>query len=372
MAVRIFSFFGVFFLATLSWAEPSIEKLAKDYQETKKALADKEVRQRQVMSSLFRINKKMKKMVTDQANMIQERLVLESSTKQLAKRILDIEEKLKNQKSLLRDRLTAIYKLGGQGVSRLLFSSTNSAHLERNLKILGIVAKRDLDLIKDYADSKEELQHKKLKFTHRLARMKKIEGRIQEQESHLAEENSEKSKILNDIRRSKEFSLSKLHGLRAKSEELGSNDESGVLDLLFRPAFYEKKGNLPSPVSGKISRGFGVVRDEEHNLSWSYKGVLFTVPQNTPVKSVFDGTVSFVGFVPGFGQTIIVDHGDHYYTVYSNNRAVLVKIGDEIKQNQVISRSGFDSESERDGLYFEVRHFSEPYDPQSWLKGAAL
>jgi septal ring factor EnvC (AmiA/AmiB activator) len=74
--------------------------------------------------------------------------------------------------------------------------------------------------------------------------------------------------------------------------------------------------------------------------------------------------------VDGFGQTLIVDHGDHYYTVYSHNETISVNVGDEVGQNQVVATVGSNPELSRDGIYFEVRHFSEPYDPQSWMKGS--
>jgi murein hydrolase activator len=332
------------------------------------------------MSSLFEINRKMKKIVTEQANFVQQRFVLEDSTRELAEKILALEDKLKNQKSLLRERLTAIYKLGGQGLARIVFASSSSAQLEKNLKILGIIAKRDLDLIKDYSASVQELEAKKIKFTNRLAKLKKLEKNIRDQEDKLTAENASKSKILNDIKSSKQFALNKLNGLRSKSAQINISDESGVLDLLFRPSFFEKKGLLPAPVNGKITRNFGIVRDEEHNVSWPHKGLFFSATVGTPVKNVFDGRVAFVGVVAGFGNTIIIDHGDHYYSVYSNTNKISVLEGDEVKQHQVIAQSGTGFEdgaagttstasNDVNGLYFEIRHFSEPYDPRSWLKG---
>jgi septal ring factor EnvC (AmiA/AmiB activator) len=354
-----------------------IQKLAKDFELTKREIVEKEVRQRKVMSSLFEINRKMKKIVTEQASYVQQRMVLEDSTKDLAQKIISLEDKLKSQKALLRERLTAIYKLGGQGLARVVFASSSSAQLEKNLKILGIIAKRDLDLIKDYSASMKELETKKVKFTTRLARLKKLEKSIKDQEVKLATENATKSKILNDIKSSKQFALNKLSGLRSKSAQINISDESGVLDLLFRPSFFEKKGLLPLPVSGKITRDFGIVRDEEHNVSWPHKGLFFSTPLGSAVKNIFDGRVAFVGNIPGFGKTIIIDHGDHYYSVYSHTSRTHVLEGDEVRQHQLIAQSGTAFEdgaknsasSEVDGLYFEIRHFSEPYDPRSWLKG---
>ena len=89
---------------------------------------------------------------------------------------------------------------------------------------------------------------------------------------------------------------------------------------------------------------------------------MYKTGEGSKVKSVFAGTVAFVGSLAGYGKTLVIDHGDHYYTVYSHTDSISVGEGDEVAQNQIIASSG-------EGLYFEVRHFSEPYDPSSWIKG---
>jgi len=367
-----FFLFCPLLLSALQPKQASMEKLAKDYHHTKEALVQDEVHQRKVMSSLFQINKKMKKIITERADLVQESMVTESVARELAEKVLILEQKLKDQKALMRERLMAIYKFGGRGLARMLFSSTSSAQLERNLKVLGIIAKRDLDLIKDYSRNMKDLESKKTKFTNRLARLKKLEKRIQVQETQLTKENTHKTKLLDDIRRSKAFRLTKLSGLRAKTDQLIANDDTGALDLLFRPSIFEQKGKLPPPVAGAILRGFGIVRDPEHNVSWAHKGVFISTPAGSKIRSIFDGKVSYVGEVPGFGKTIIIDHGDHYYSVYGYSRLSLVAEGMEVKQNHIIAESGIKADENESGLYFEIRHFSEPYDPRQWLKGKHL
>jgi septal ring factor EnvC (AmiA/AmiB activator) len=366
--MRLFAFY-FFLLSVTSFAAPNVTKLANDFEKTKKSLVQDEVKQRKIMSSLFSINRKMKKIVADRAALVQERMLLDSVTRDLALAIRSLDEKVKTQKSHLMQRLAVIYRFGGQGVTRFLFSSLSSAELERNLKILGVVAKHDLGLIKDYSVSVNDLAKKKKKFQLRLAHLKKIEDNIQEKETKLTQENEYKNKILDSIRRSKKFALNKISGLRERSAQLAMNDDSGVLDLLFRPSFFEKKGQLTAPVQGPIVENFGLMRDEENNVTLSHKGVFFAASKGAPVKSVFSGKVAFVGRVSGFGQTLIMDHGDHYYTVYSHNQTISVNVGEEIKQNQIVATAGIDPESLKTGVYFEVRHFSEPYDPRSWMKG---
>jgi septal ring factor EnvC (AmiA/AmiB activator) len=359
LSIILFSGWGYSSVPT----EVKAEKLAADLESTKKTIINEEVKQRKIMSSLFDINRKMKKIVSERSSLIQERMLLEGTTTELAKKIEAMDEKLKIQKNFLRERLSAIYRFGGQGVARTLFSSTSSAQLERNLKILGLVAKRDLDLIKDYSDTVHDFEKKKARLTQRLTHLKKVESNIKLKEERLTAENTTKNKILDAIRKSKKFAMLKLNGLREKSIKLAMNDESGVLDLLFRPSFFEQKGLLPKPIDGKVVQNFGLIKDEEHKVILSHKGLTFQTKEGAPVKSVFAGVVAFAGIIEGYGNTLVIDHGDHYYSVYSYNKEILVKEGEEINQNHVIASSS-------EGLYFEIRHFSEPYDPSAWMKGS--
>jgi septal ring factor EnvC (AmiA/AmiB activator) len=76
--------------------------------------------------------------------------------------------------------------------------------------------------------------------------------------------------------------------------------------------------------------------------------------------------VAFIGRVSGFGKTMVVDHGDHYYSVYSFLSEALVNQGERLKEQQLIAKSG-ESWAQGSGMYFEIRHFSDAVDPNDWF-----
>ncbi len=357
---------------SVAGAAEKAQQLVDEFEKTKLSLVKDEVKQRKVLGALFDIGHKMKKIVGEKAELEQEKMALDANVKDLAQKITALEQKTKVQRGFLRQRLAAIYKLGGPGVARVLFSSTSSAELERNLKILGIVAQKDVTLIRDYADSKQELESRKAKLNQRWAHLKKVEGKILAKEQRLTEENDAKNKILKGIKSSQKFAMLKLGEIRKKSQNITGQDESGVLDLLFQPSFFEQKTKLPNPIQGRLTQGFGLIRDEAHNVVFGHKGNFYSAPTGTAVKAVFQGKVAYAGTVPGFGQTVVIDHGDHYYTVYSHAKELKVKEGDPVQQMQTVASSGNAGSGFGDGLYFEIRHFSEPSDPQQWVKGNTL
>ncbi len=364
---------GVFLLllSSFSVASPqNADKLAKDFETTKRHLEEQELKQRQVLSALYQVNRKIKKTVTEKSEMMQEKAYVEGNIRSLAFKVTELESYSKSQKKILAERLRVIYQLGGPSLARLLLGSVSSAQMERNLKILGVVATRDLDLIKEYSLDVHDLQVKKAKLASRLAKLKRLEKQILQQENIFLAEQSTKNKILDGLRKSKLFALNKINTLREKS--LQSNfEDAGLFDLLFRPSFSDQKGQLSFPMAGPIVKRFGLEKGAQPYVL-NHKGIFISGALNQDVKSVFEGRISFAGELPGFGKTLIIDHGDHYYTVYANAKDLKVQTGEEVTSSQVVATVGHSYKEDRNGLYFEIRHFSEPYDPQLWMKGFSL
>ena len=114
--------------------------------------------------------------------------------------------------------------------------------------------------------------------------------------------------------------------------------------------------------------------ESKNKWTLSHKGLLFAVPARQEVQSVWEGTIAYVDRIPGYGQTIILDHGDHFYTVYSGAMRPLVQQGQAVSARQNIAQfeSSPSSVIASNELYFEIRHFSETYDPKDWMKGLSL
>lgn len=352
-------------------SSPTPDSLAKEYQDTKMQMLKEDLQKRQVMASLFDTNLRIKKLVVERGNLEQEKLNLDEQVKTLAGKILGIDERLKQQQSQLRSRLATIYKLGGIGIAKIIFTSSSAAQLERNLKILGSIAKYDLRLIHSYTDNKKELQKKKEKLNLRWTGLQKVQKGMAQQEQEMLKEMDKKQKVLDNIKNSQSFAELKIKNLRKKSLALNSQDSEGLLDNLFLPSFSERKGGLPNPIEGKLTRGYGLIKDEKHNVVFGHKGYFYSAPVGTKVKTVYPGVAIFAGEIPGYGNSVIIDHGDHYYSVYSYLNSLDVAQGLQVEANQMLGQSGSTGNEFGDGLYFEIRHFSEPADPKFWIASNA-
>jgi septal ring factor EnvC (AmiA/AmiB activator) len=114
-----------------------------------------------------------------------------------------------------------------------------------------------------------------------------------------------------------------------------------------------------------VTNRFGSSR-EDSGISW--KGLFIKANEGAEVKSVATGRVVFADWLRGFGNLIILDHGDGYMSLYGNNQAVLKQVGDSVHAGDVIASVGNSGGNDTNGLYYELRSQSRPFDPLSWSR----
>lgn len=145
---------------------------------------------------------------------------------------------------------------------------------------------------------------------------------------------------------------------------VGVNTETPVPFRSDRP-FSRLKGSLRLPVAGELMNRFGAPR-EDGGVSW--RGLFIRAAQGTPVKAIAAGQVVFAEWLRGFGNLIIVDHGEGYMSLYSNNESLYKQVGERVQPGDAIAAVGNSGGQSGHGLYFEMRHQSRPINPLQWVK----
>jgi len=97
-------------------------------------------------------------------------------------------------------------------------------------------------------------------------------------------------------------------------------------------------------------------------------GIDIEADEGTGVTAVYAGHVVYTGWFKGYGNLIILDHGNEYYTLYAHVSETAVKEGDDVRQGQRIGTVGDSGSLSGARLYFEVRYQGKPQDPEQWLK----
>jgi murein hydrolase activator len=127
--------------------------------------------------------------------------------------------------------------------------------------------------------------------------------------------------------------------------------------------FAQLRGRLRLPVRGEVINRFGSARAET-GVSW--KGLFIRAKEGSEVKSVAGGQVVFADWMRGFGNLIVVDHGNGYMSLYGNNEALYKSSGQAVKSGDTIAAVGNSGGNAENGVYYELRRNSIPFDPLQW------
>jgi len=145
---------------------------------------------------------------------------------------------------------------------------------------------------------------------------------------------------------------------------------AGAADV-FEPApdsrFAQLRGKLELPVQGEVTARFGAARRTEAGVNApTWKGVFIKASPGTEVHAVAAGRVVFADWLRGFGNLLIVDHGEGFLSVYGNNESLLAGVGERVGAGAVIASVGNTGGNSDSGLYFELRFQGRPFDPLRW------
>jgi septal ring factor EnvC (AmiA/AmiB activator) len=190
-------------------------------------------------------------------------------------------------------------------------------------------------------------QHMLAKISKQLHQQRREIARLQRDENRLAELVDKLTKVLAE----------------PKSNSLFRNDNLPDDRFDGRP-FDQLKGKLALPVKGVITNRFGTPRPESR-VQW--KGLFLRTSSGQAVKAIAAGRVVFADWMRGFGNLLIIDHGDGYMSLYANNETLYKQVGDVLNGGDTIATVGNTGGNEDFGLYFELRHESKPLDPMKWM-----
>jgi septal ring factor EnvC (AmiA/AmiB activator) len=132
--------------------------------------------------------------------------------------------------------------------------------------------------------------------------------------------------------------------------------------------FAQMRGRLPMPVAGEVTGRFGAPRKVEGaGTAPTWKGIFIRAPAGTGVRAVAIGQVVFADWLRGFGNLMVIDHGEGFLSVYGNNESLLRNVGDRVAVGDVVAAVGNTGGIEQTGLYFELRFQGRPFDPLNWV-----
>jgi murein hydrolase activator len=256
---------------------------------------------------------------------------------------------------------------GAPDALRVMLSGDDPADLGRRLHYLAVISRAAAALIAEQRAALAELERLGNEAQARAARLRAIEQASRADRDKVLAERRERQRVLKtlgaDIRKNRR----EIQVLRADEARLAR-----LVEALARAAvsaasgpFSALRGKLRLPVRGELSARFGAPRGAAGMLA---KGVFIRAPEGQPVRAIAAGQVVYADWMRGFGNLLIVDHGESYLSIYANNESLLKEPGDAVAPGEPIATTGSSGGNEETGLYFEMRHLGRAFDPLSWVK----
>lgn len=306
----------------------------------------------------------------------------------LSTEIMHLEEKIsqlnQDRKSLSKDiktnreyagkRLRALYKM--KMIGRLnaagLPSSVFDFFLEQHS--MKRIISSDYDLLEQQNLALEKLEILEQELQKEIRRKTGLETELNDQIRMNKKETLKKEIILEKIRQKKKLSLAAVDALKKAALQLDNRinclQKSAVLPS-GDGSFSNYKGRLILPARGEIVSNFGASGAENYKSFTFQKGIDIKVERGEPVKSVFKGEIMFAQWLSGYGNLLIINHGDNYYTLYAHVEEIFKRKGETVETGEVIATAGDTGSIKGMCLHFELRHHGKPVNPMKWLRKGA-
>lgn len=272
-------------------------------------------------------------------------------------------------------RMVSLYKLSSLGRLHILASAGSATEFFQRKAALSRVLDHDTQLIEQLDARKTELLHLQDQLDAQRQERVALEATHQERVAELDRQRKRRETLLGEIRREKSMAKASVAALKKAGAALdekirtlqtppradtGKKSEPGT--------FQTFKGLLEMPVRGKIVSFFGAHKDTELDIVNFQSGINIQADRGSPIRSVLAGTVIYAGWFKGYGNMIIIDHSDHYYTLYAHAEELFKGRGDTVGTGEVIGTAGETGTMPGPGIHFEVRFHGKPLDPLKWLK----
>ncbi len=291
------------------------------------------------------------------------------------------QDNLEEKRAILARRLAEIYKRGTLYNFEVMVAAESFGDLLNRYKYLYLTSRQDKALVGDVERLRDLVQRQRKALVDARSQL----GRTQdEHEAELARYGAlaqERAKRLREARRSSKATDERLSALERDEGHLNDliarldairkeNDARGALTGVRTPGSITTSdiGKLDWPVEGRILYSFGKDTLPSGGII-KHNGIAIATAVGTPVKAVEAGKITWTQPIGTYGLSVLLDHGNGYYSFYSHLETATVKPGASVTRGQVIGTVGGANSDEGPHLYFEIRGGSGvALDPAEWLK----
>ena len=354
-----------------------IATLQRDLAKTEENRAEAADQLKETESGISNINRGLRELGESRARVEAEAADLERQAQQLEARIAA-------QQAQLGRLLYRQYAAGEADALHLILSGADPNQVARDLHYLDLLARAKADLLRQLREARAGKERLRQAAQGKREELLAIEQRRNQERSALVKQQRSHQEILARLANRIKVQRVEMGVLKQNEKRLGELI-AGLARIVARPTpvhgpkpkkgaketvvrfsgdFAKLRGRLRLPVRGELGSRFGAPRGEGGG---TWKGLFIKAAEGTEVHALAAGRVVFADWLRGFGNLVILDHGDAFLSVYGNNQSLLRQLGDEVKTGETLATVGSSGGNPQSGLYFELRHQGLALDPLKWV-----
>jgi murein DD-endopeptidase MepM/ murein hydrolase activator NlpD len=290
-----------------------------------------------------------------------------------AVKIQEMETRIDKAMRLLKERVVAVYKYGGAAEFSLLLSASGTQDALSTSYLLTKIAEQDTALINNLVAEKNALDKARSELEKQRKDLDTRNKELEKQKSTIQKTSNDRNRMLQQARKDKSFFQAEQDELLKASKEL----KSKVNDLLAQkkrqgkgsdsPLLY-KGGKFAWPLRGKINSPYGTRIHPVFKTKATHTGIDVEGKRGDTVRAAADGEVLYTGWLRGYGQVVILDHGSDLTSVYAHLSGIDTAENAKVKTGDKIGRVGSTGVTTGDHLHFEVRVNGNTVDPMKYLQ----
>lgn len=298
--------------------------------------------------------------------------------------IVKMEAYLKTRQNVLNRRVRAIYMHGQLNYLEVILGANSFSDFANRVELLKRVIRSDYNLILEIQKQKAAIEAKKAQLEEDKRQLDALAAEAEKTQKEIAAKKAEQQKVLDAAKSNKAAAaqmeqdlnaqlasvrnliqqrLAAAEAARQAAQQASSDEGGGGSD----DNYVQGTGAMGWPCSGPITSPFGYRTHPIFGTTIFHSGIDIGVDYGTPIHAADSGVVVYSGWISGYGNAVIIDHGGGVSTLYGHNQSLAVSEGQSVSKGSVIAYAGSTGNSTGPHCHFEVDVNGSPVNPMGYL-----
>ncbi len=351
-----------------------LEQLKKEIQHTKKKKKETQEKHDDILQTIETVDRDLAKENREYEEINHKLKKIDRELDEVAQHLESLRSQLKIGRQSIMARLRLLYMEGRGNKFKALLATRSYSEFQRRFDYLSTIAKREHALIEKYRtdiETETSLKVQQSEARDSLLRHKQLTGKKLQKIKTIRKR---KKVILESLKKEQTLHAEALRALQQREnrkeallKELEQRRKLERLEKKQRKAFRPDAGSLLWPVQGKVITRFGRQKHPNYDTYIHKKGIEIRTSEVTTIRAVSAGKVVYADWLKGYGQVVILDHHNGFFSLYAHASKLNVKVDNTVSTGQALGQTGDSGLIEDNILYFELRKGIKPVDPLRWL-----